>query len=164
MARRSATLIGLTLLLVLTGVVLVTTRQSGPSAVSPTELYTHLELWKSLDRGTYEYTMQRFCECDSRPIRVRVVDGKVVSTTVVAMSVPIPPGPSGAQLVKGAALTMPQQFDRLEESYRQKYHKVTVEYDPVIGFPARFYQDRSADMIDDEVETRIFDVVLNHGG
>ena len=101
--------------------------------------------WESRGIDSYELTVRRVCYCAFvDPVRVRVVDGSIVSWTVVPTGEPapailaerIPDVPGLFAIVKEAAV----EADDLD-----------TRFDPVYGFPTEISIDWDEAAVDDEV-------------
>jgi len=110
--------------------------------------------WESSGIHSYELTVQDYCECDMRPIRVTVVNDRVARAlfaNVTAAKVP-----TEADL-KYRLLTVDAIFDDIARSYSKAYFKVSAVYDGKYGYPVEYSRDPDAKVIDDDSVTKISD-------
>ena len=105
--------------------------------------------WESSGIESYEITVRRLCFCGFvEPVRVRVVDGAIVSRTVVPSGDPVPVTYAGHiphvpglfAIVQEAAVAA----DELEASFHAVY-----------GFPTEISIDGDEVAVDDEVVFRV---------
>ena len=100
--------------------------------------------WESNGIPSYELTVRRLCFCAFvASVRVRVVDGTIVSRTVVSTGQPVPamyaediPDVPGLFAIVGEAVADADDLD--------------TRFDPVYGFPTEIAIDWDEDAIDDE--------------
>ncbi len=101
--------------------------------------------WQSSGIDSYEITVRRACFCGFiDPVRVRVVDGAIVSRTVVATGEPVPA--SYAELIPDVR----GLFAIVEEAAIDA-DDLDTRFDPVYGFPAEIAIDWDEVAVDDEV-------------
>lgn len=111
---------------------------------------TQLKKWNALGLVDYEFTSQLFCFCPpetNAPIRVRVVNGEVVSATVLRTG-----EPAGAFV---QAFTIPEVFERVTPD--SSAFAISATFDRFYGLPAQWSIDSIQLAIDDELSGRISD-------
>lgn len=104
--------------------------------------------WQASGIDSYELIVRRICYCLSvDPVRVRVVNGVVVSRTFVSTGDPVPS--AYAELYPD----VPGLFAIVEEAARDA-DDLDTRFDATYGFPAEIAIDWNATMVDDEVTYR----------
>ena len=123
--------------------------------------------WAEQGITDYTFSLQNNCFCAPEyvgPIDIVVVGGAAVSMTIgpetydtswAGSTVP----PSSASWIAGTA---EQLFDRIRAALGQKDFEAT--YDPVTGFPTRFYSDPMPGAVDDEYGFTTTDFAVTPGG
>ncbi len=82
-------------------------------------------LWQSKNISSYSYVVDVGCFCSLiGPVKVEVIGGHITQVTLVA---------TGAQLPIAGRLTINELFDQI----RSSTPALTVEFDRVLGYPAR---------------------------
>ena len=101
--------------------------------------------WESRGTDSYEITVRRVCFCGFvEPVRVKVVDGTIVSRTVVSTGDPVP------TLEASQYPDIPGLFAIVEEAATQA-DKLHTEFDATYGFPTIISIDWIENAVDDEV-------------
>jgi hypothetical protein len=111
------------------------------------ELEESRDRWQALHYGDYVYTLRRSCFCtpeSTRPMRIRVHAGVVVSAIYVDDGTPVPAG------LEFAVLTVDQLFALADDAIRHA-DEVDVTYDDAVGYPRRIAIDHIRQAVDDEI-------------
>lgn len=104
--------------------------------------------WASSGIDSYELTVRRLCYCGFvDPVRIRVVDGTLVSWTIVPSGEPVPP--SYAAYIPD----VPGLFAIVEDAAANA-DRLDTRFDPVYGFPTEIVIDWDEVAVDDEVVFR----------
>ncbi len=102
--------------------------------------------WERAHLTSYRFEFQRFCFCTpSERARITVSNGQVSS--VILLSTGQPPDSSSAAFYD---ITIDDLFDELGEALAQA-SRVTVTYDPALGYPRTIAIDYYANAVDDEI-------------
>jgi hypothetical protein len=100
--------------------------------------------WESRNIDSYEITVRRLCFCGFvEPVRVRVVDGTIVSRTVVPTGDPVP------TLYAAQYPDIPGLFAIVEEAVTDA-DELDIEFDATYGFPTSISIDWIQRAADDE--------------
>jgi hypothetical protein len=152
MTRSTATLLAIVLL---AGCQLDVTElpEPLPADTSPTmrELITAERLWATSRPQSYEFAIDVRCFCGGLatvPPRYRVT-----GTTATSLG-PSPPWDGKAY---GRFNTVEKLFLVIRESVKRDGHRVTVSYDPDLGYPQVADLDPIATAVDDELFFRVID-------
>jgi hypothetical protein len=111
--------------------------------------------WERSGIESYEITVRRLCFCGFvEPVRVRVIDGIIVSRTVVPSGEPVPH--THAAYIPD----VPGLFAIVEEA-AVGADELDVTFDAVYGFPTEISIDGDETAVDDEVvfRTEAFTVI-----
>lgn len=101
--------------------------------------------WESSGIESYEITVRRLCFCGFvEPVRVRVVDGTIVSRTVVPSGEPVPLD------YAGYIPDVPGLFAIVEEA-AVAADELEASFDAVYGFPTEISIDGDEIAVDDEI-------------
>lgn len=101
--------------------------------------------WESYRIDSYEVTVRRLCFCGFvDPVRVRVVEGTIVSWTVVPTGEPVPA--SYAEHIPDVA-----GLFAIVEDAAYGADDLDTRFDPVYGFPTEISIDWDEGAVDDEV-------------
>ena len=101
--------------------------------------------WESRGVDSYELTVRRLCECGFvEPVRVRVVNGTVVSRTVVRTGEPVP------AMYAEHIPDVPGLFAIVQEAALAA-DELDTRFDPAYGFPTEISIDWDEVAVDDEV-------------
>lgn len=101
--------------------------------------------WASSGIDSYELTVRRLCFCGFvEPVRVKVVNGAIVSRTVVTTGEPVP------ELFASYYPDVPGLFAIVEEAANEA-DDLDTEFDPNYGYPAEISIDWWENAVDDEV-------------
>jgi hypothetical protein len=101
--------------------------------------------WESRGIDTYEVTMRHLCFCGflAGPVRVKVVDGSIVSRTVVPTGEPVP------ELYASFYPDVPGLFAIVERATKDA-DDFDAEFNPNYGYPADISIDWIENAVDDE--------------
>jgi hypothetical protein len=120
----------------------------GPGSAAA-ELSSHLAQWQAGGPNSYSYTITMACFCPfNEPYRVTVENN--VTTAVTAAGAPV-----DAQQVSFLPKTIPAVFKLVSDNLDAA--KLTVRYDPTLGFPTSIDADPIANAVDDEFSMTITD-------
>ena len=102
--------------------------------------------WNAQDLGDYTFRLQRgWCECLPEwlhPLRIDVRNGTVVEVEDLE---------TGATAAADQrARTVAELFERVEDLIQSGAYRLTVEYDPQLGYPTFISWDEDAQVADDE--------------
>ena len=101
--------------------------------------------WASSGIDDYELTVRRLCFCGFvEPVRVKVVDGAIVSRTVVSTGEPL------SALYASYYPDVPGLFAIVEQATTNA-HELDVEFDATYGFPTDVSIDWEENTVDEEV-------------
>jgi hypothetical protein len=101
--------------------------------------------WERRGTDSYEITVRRVCFCGFvEPVRVKVVDGTIVSRTVVSTGDQVP------TLYASQYPDIPGLFAIVEEAATEA-DKLHTEFDATYGFPTIISIDWIENAVDDEV-------------
>ena len=101
--------------------------------------------WASSGIDSYELTVRRLCFCGFvEPVRVKVVDGAIVSRTIVSTGEPVP------ELYASAYPDVPGLFAIVEEAANEA-DDLLIEFDASYGYPVEISIDWIENAVDDEV-------------
>jgi hypothetical protein len=119
-------------------------RPTSPSA----DLALARQRWAERAPQAYSFVLVIVCgECPSyggRAVRVTVQGKTVTSRVYVATGEAVEPSAADAfPAVEGL-------FARIEQGIRERYARVTVQYDPFLGYPVDIFFDHNAAAVDDE--------------
>jgi len=106
--------------------------------------------WRAQHLDTYAFTLQRSCFCLSvDPLYVLVLNDKVASVTDLQ---------TGTEVDVRAGETVEDLFGFIKSAIDHHAARIDVEYDPSKGFPTSIKYDGSAQIVDDEIFYRVFDL------
>ncbi|HJU66672.1 MAG TPA: DUF6174 domain-containing protein [Gemmatimonadaceae bacterium] len=129
------------------GLLLVAACDEGNTTGTRLALSLHVahDRWERRGIESYELTVTRLCFCVfTQPVRVKVVDGVVVSRTVVPTGEPVPaPYASDYPGVPGL-------FAIVQEAARDA-DEVHTEFNGTYGYPTKISVDWTKNAVDDEV-------------
>lgn len=109
----------------------------------PAALSEARDRWAGSGVDDYAMTLERSCFCPEEyrgPFAVEVRDGAVISVMLRDETLPT-----------DRALSVEGLFDLIADAYEQKASRVTVTYDPTLGYPTQIYIDYIAQAADEEV-------------
>lgn len=121
----------------------------GDGFLATTRLVTSLRAararWESSGIDSYELTVRRLCFCGFvEPVRVKVVDGAIVSRTIVSTGEPVP------AIYASAYPDVPGLFAIVEEAANAA-DDLSTEFDASYGYPTEITIDWAENAVDDEV-------------
>ena len=111
------------------------------------ELDKHRALWAASRAGDYSFVLAPMCFCPReyvQPVRIRVANGVVASVTYVES------GKTPEHDGFGRYVTVDGLFAVIQEGIDRKASRITVSYDPEIGYPKDVSIDYVANMADEE--------------
>ena len=111
------------------------------------ELDKHRALWTSSRAGDYSFVLAPMCFCPQeyvQPVRIRVANGVVASVTYVES------GKTPEHDGFGRYVTVDGLFAVIQEGIDRKASRITVSYDPGLGYPKDVSIDYVANMADEE--------------
>ncbi len=111
------------------------------------ELDKHRALWEANRSNDYSFELTPICFCPQDlldPVTISVVNGVVVSVTYVES------GKAPEHDGFGRYVTIDDLFDTIQEAIDRKASRITVSYDPAIGYPTDARLDYDARMADEE--------------
>jgi hypothetical protein len=120
---------------------------AGPYGEAQGELSQNEQKWAAQNIDDYRYTLRILCFCpeDIRdPVVVEVRDGATQSVTYAA------DGRPATNNLFESANTVDELFDIIRGSIARKVDKITVEYDPALGYPKQISIDPNENMVDEE--------------
>ena len=130
-------------LLVGTGCGLITGNDEEESALRRAELR-----WSRSGVQDYQVVVQYLCFCGyTRPVRITVRFGNVVSRVDAETGQPVPPFGENVRDVAGL-------FDLIREAIAQNAHTLEVTYDATYGFPTLIDIDYIQHAVDDELRVK----------
>lgn len=133
-----------TALLALLGLGCGTTGPSDPLEDERERLQQARAQWRSLGIADYRFTFQRSCFCAPslrEPALVNVLRGDIVSVEDMA----------GAPQDPDLYYTVEQLFEVIEDAIDQGAARLSVTYDPGLGYPTSAFIDRSEMIADEEL-------------
>ena len=110
--------------------------------------------WSQAGIDTYRLTLQYGCFCEfgnGAPVKVRVVDGKVVEATVDGKPIP-------RRQRQGFPMTVEALFDRAEAA-KADADKFEFEFDKVLGYPTMINVDEVLNGDDDEFRVDVTSLI-----
>lgn len=114
--------------------------------------------WQSVgEDNNYNMTFERICYCTENfrgPFDVQVRNGNVYSVIYTDTKIEV----IDTDILDGL-LTVEGVMDQIQRGLDKKYVELQVQYD-TMGYPKKFYSDRSKMIADDEITYLISDVVL----
>ena len=120
---------------------------TGPGVGERLRLSEARRRWSAHQHGDYLYTVTRSCFCTTesiQPMRVRVHDGAVVSATYVDGGQPV-----SEQLL--AYVPSVEGLFAIVDDATAHADRLTVSYDPTLGYPRSVAIDWYVNAADDEV-------------
>ena len=111
------------------------------------ELDKHRALWTSSRAGDYSFVLAPMCFCPReyvQPVSIRVANGVVASVTYVES------GKTPEHDGFGRYVTVDGLFAVIQEGIDRKASRITVSYDPGLGYPKDVSIDYVANMADEE--------------
>jgi hypothetical protein len=132
----------------LAAALLVLTACGGDGFLASTRFVTSLRAararWASSGIESYELTVRHLCFCGFvEPVRVKVVDGTIVSRTVVSTGEPVP------AVYSSYYPDVPGLFAIVEEAANDA-DELDAAFDPSYGYPAEISIDWIENAVDDE--------------
>jgi hypothetical protein len=116
---------------------------TGPQTV---ELVRNRAKWEARGPEAYTFEYHRSCgECLPewvRPVRISVDGGVVTAVVLAATSEPVDP--------PDFRFTIDSLFAQVERTIAQRPYRLTVEYDPALGYPRSMAVDLDRTAVDDE--------------
>jgi len=137
-------------LLVLMTLVLAACTAVGNAMGSQSEIEQNKENWQDANISHYRYNLHISCFCvfvENMPLVIEVQDGEVISMEFQNGN---EIDPSLLELFDKYA-TIDRLFAEIEADLNGAADKVTVEYDPIYGFPTKADIDFVEEAIDDEL-------------
>jgi len=114
--------------------------------------------WQSVgEDNNYNMTFERMCYCTETyrgPFDIQVRDGNVYSAIYTDTKIKV----TDTDILQGL-LTVEGVMDQIQRGLDEKYVELQVQYD-TMGYPKKFYSDRSKMIADDEITYLISDVVV----
>lgn len=113
-------------------------------------------LWNNIKASNYDYTVRQRCYCleaYSKPMRVKVREGKVVSASYSQDKSPVP------QKIVKSLRTIDEWFGYIQRGYARNYATLIVHYDKDKGYPKNIITDPHERISDDEKEITISDLL-----
>lgn len=107
--------------------------------------------WALSQPASYQFTLQRSCECGpsiTRAVTVVVRNGVIAGATYVD---------TGADAVAGIAFSVDGLFGVIDDAIARKAAVVAARYDETRGFPVSIFIDQNAVTVDDE-----FSIVISN--
>ena len=122
----------------------------GDGFLASTRLVTSLRAararWESSGIDSYELTVRRLCFCGFvEPVRIKVVDGVIVSRTIVPTGEPVP------EMYASAYPDVPGLFAIVEEAANEA-DELNTEFDATYGYPTDISIDWIENAVDDEMD------------
>jgi len=149
--RRRRTRVTLVVLAVLAGA--GSTACSDPLGPEQDELGKARARWEAHGSQFYSFTFQRGCFCPpaiTRPVRIEVWDGVVVSAVDPDTGDPLDPPQEGFP-------TIDDLFDEIQESIDREADEIQATYDEDLGYPVNVFVDWIINAIDDEMSFHVTD-------
>jgi hypothetical protein len=95
--------------------------------------------WEEAALESFTYTLERRCFCIPLTMEIEVVDGEIVRTAVIE-------GEEGDSLV----LSIDELFEVVADALDEHPARLSVEYDPVLGYPREIWVDLEENIADEE--------------
>jgi hypothetical protein len=117
------------------------------------ELSQKQQLWTTQKALNYRYTLENSCFCipeATQPVSIEVRDGERISIKAVK------DGSSVNEEYFAAYDTIPKLFDLLQAAYNKKANRISVSFDPKLGFPTRIFIDFAQNIADEEIRLDIY--------
>ncbi len=133
---------------------------SACSLMPASEVDQNLAKWRDSNVTHYKFDLMIGCFCVFRnemPLTIEVKDGEVVSITKSTGDVVDATDPNYEFFQTYA--TIDRLFTALETARSEGAEQVTVSYEPLYGFPAEAYIDRSQQIADDELSLQVSNFV-----
>ncbi len=119
----------------------------------PKELSQKKQLWTTQKALNYRYTLENSCFCipeATQPVTIEVRDGERISIKAVK------DGSSVNEEYFSAYDTIPKLFDLIQAAYNQQANRISVSFDPKLGFPTRIFIDFDQHIADEEIRLDIY--------
>jgi len=133
----------LVLLCAALGAVIACGEATGPSLW---DLSLNRAKWDARGPDSYSFEYRRaFCECTPemvQPVRITVANGQVVAVVNVVTGDTIP-APAFRYTIDGL-------FDAVSQTIAGKPYRMSVNYDPQLGYPTSAIADLYEQMVDDD--------------
>jgi len=101
--------------------------------------------WSQAAIQDYQIVVQQLCFCGyTRPVRVTVRSGNIVSRVDADTGEPVPPQGEHVRDVRGL-------FDLIRDAIKRDAYSLAVTYDGTFGFPTQINIDYIGNAIDDEL-------------
>ena len=124
---------------------------SGPAAEPSPDLEPARQRWAEAGLDAYTMTLQRICFCPSPdytgPFDVTVRNGALASVEL-----------DGAVVDDERGMTVDELFELLDEAYARGAARVTVAFDPDLGYPTNVSIDYDTRMADEEIAYTVSDL------
>jgi hypothetical protein len=135
----------LSLLTVLAAALVACGDATGPAD----DLARNRALWQAEGSADYEFGFQRLCYCPEeavRPVQIRVTADAVVSV-IDALGQPV----DSLDVARYFTITIDSLFGVVEHAIAVDAHRLTVRYDPELGYPESIAIDYDAATVDEEM-------------
>jgi hypothetical protein len=126
---------------------------SDPLGPEQDELGKARARWEAHGVQFYGFTFQRGCFCPpaiTRPVRIEVWDGVVVSAVDPDTGDPLDPPQEGFP-------TIDDLFDEIQEAIDREADEIQASYDEDFGYPVNVFVDWITNAIDDEMSFQVTD-------
>ena len=134
---------------IIAGLLMIAAIACGSSPASPAqaELDRHRTLWEANRSGDYAFEYRPVCFCVRefvQPVEVKVGNGVVESVTYIES------GESAATNGFPFYHTIDGLFDKIQDAIDREAARLTVSYDPEIGYPTSVSIDYALNIADEE--------------
>ena len=134
---------------IIVGLLMIAVISCGGSSANPAqaELDRHRTLWEANRSGDYTFEYRPVCFCPQefvQPVRVEVRNGIIDSVTYIES------GESPATDALFLYYTIDGLFDKIQDAMDREAARLTVSYDPDVGYPTSVSIDYALNVADEE--------------
>ncbi|MBN4005177.1 DUF6174 domain-containing protein [Nostoc sp. LPT] len=119
-----------------------------PSSLALEQFKINYRLWRRQKISNYRYEFTRSCNClpkATEPVIIKVRNRVTTSITYKASQ-----KPAEAELFQQYN-TIPKLFNIIRDALIRKAANLTVQYDPILGYPTQINIDYNSQIADDEI-------------
>lgn len=120
------------------------------------KLETHRQLWHSQKIANYQYIYQQVCFGPiptNLPAKIVVKNNKIIEVTLLETE------QSSEEIDLDSYKTIDQLFKIIEDAVSRNADKITVTYDPNLGYPTKIFIDYIELAADDEITYLASDLI-----
>ncbi len=131
----------------------------GPWDDAESELRAARRRWEasSLEASGYDVRAAMYCFCPytEDSVRLRVMADSIIEITFIARGMPVPATPSWR---RDRYRTVRQLFDIIQDAIDREAASLEVSYDAEFGFPTAVSIDYAANVADEEIAYRLWEM------